>query len=86
MSFLLISDSDDNAASIRQRSHIKSLLVSMFHETWNLRYSRHIRITTCVCLVSFLLAINLDAMSSSNVFSSLIYVFRCKGIITVLNP
>ena len=29
---------------------------------------------------SFLLSINLDVMSSSSVFSSLISVFRCKGI------
>ena len=46
--------------------------------------SGHIRIISCVSLEPFLLTLNLDAMSSSNVFSSLIYVFRCKGM-TVLN-
>ena len=45
----------------------------MFDQTWNLRYSRHIRIITCI-----------DVMSFSKVFNSLIYVFICKGII-VLN-
>ena len=82
--FFFMRDSNDNAASIKQKSHIKSLLVSMLHQTWNLRYSRHIRITSCAGLESFLLAINLDVMSSSNVFRSLIFMFRCKGI-TVVN-
>ena len=79
-----MGDSNDSAASIKQKSHIISLLISMLHQTWNLRYFRHIRITSCIGLESFLLAINLDAMSSSNIFSSLIFVFRCKCI-TVLN-
>ena len=64
-----VDDSNDIAASIRQRSQIKSLLVSMFHV-----------ITSCVCLEPFLLIINLNVMSSFTVFSSLIYVLRCKGI------
>ena len=38
----------------------------------------------CVGLEPFLLAINLDVMSSSNIITSLIYLFRYKGI-TVLN-
>ena len=66
-----VGDSDDNIASIRQKSHIKSLLVSMLHQTWNLRYSRHIRIIFCVAFELFLITINLDAMSFSNVFNSL---------------
>ena len=41
-------------------------------------------IISCVGFEQFLLAINLDVVSSSNVFSSLISVFRCKGI-TVMN-
>ena len=35
-------------------------------------------------LEPFLLAINLDVMSSFNIFISLIYIFRCKDI-TILN-
>ena len=79
-----VSNSDSSVASIRQRSHIKSLFVIMLHQIWKLRYSRHIRIISCIDLESFLLIINLNIVSSSNVFSSLIYVFRSKGI-TVLN-
>ena len=44
----------------------------------------HIRIISCVGIEPFLLAINLDVVSSSNVFSNLIFVFICKCII-VLN-
>ena len=47
-------------------------------------YSRHIRIISYVSLESFLLSINLNVVSFSNVFSSFIYVFICKGIL-VLN-
>ena len=79
-----VGDSDSSAALIKQRSHIKSMFVSMLHQTLNLKYSRHIRIICCVGLEPFLLAINLDVVSSSNVFSNLIYVFRCEGI-TILN-
>ena len=45
---------------------------------------RYIRIIFYVSLESFLLAINLDVVLSSNVFNSLISIFRCKDI-TVLN-
>ena len=47
-------------------------------------YSMHIRIIICVGLAPFLPTISLDVVSSSNVFSSLIYVFEYK-IIIVLN-
>ena len=82
--WFFVVDSEGNTTSIIQRSHIKSLFVNMLHLTWNLRYSRHIRIISCVGFESFLLAINLNIVSSSYVFSSLISMFRCKGI-TVLN-
>ena len=75
-----VSDLDDRAALIIQRSHIKSLFTNMLHQTLNIRYSRHIKIITCVGLQSFLFAINLNDMSSYNVFSNLISVFRCKVI------
>ena len=75
-----LDDSDCNAALIRQISHIKYLFVIMFHETWNLMYYRNIRITFFIGLK---FAINLDVMSSSNVFNSLIYVFGCKCIIVM---
>ena len=44
-------------------SLIRSLFVSMFHQTWNLRYFRHLRITICVGLEPFLFAINMDVVS-----------------------
>ena len=44
----------------------------------------HIRITPCVDLDPFLFAINLNGMSSFNVFNRLIYMFRYKSI-TVLD-
>ena len=48
-----VSDSNNNVVSIRQRSHIKSLFISVFHQTLNLRYLRHIMIISCVGLESF---------------------------------
>ena len=57
-----VGDSDDNVASIKQRNHIKYLFVSIFHQTGNLRYSKHIRIISYVDLESFLVAINLDVI------------------------
>ena len=71
-----VDDSNENAVLIIHKSYIKSMFVSMLHQIWNLRYSRHIRIA----LNHFFLLLTL----SSNVFNSLISVFRCKGI-TVLN-
>ena len=79
-----IDDTEGNAALIGQRSHIKSIFVNMIHYTSIFKYSRHIRIISCVGLEPFVIVINFDAMSFSNVFSSFIYVFRCKGI-TILN-
>ena len=79
-----MGDPDGSIALIRQRSHFKSLFVNMLHQVSNLIYSRHIRIISCIGPEPFLLVINLDVMSSSNVFSNLIYVFKCKGI-TMLN-
>ena len=79
-----VDDLNRNATSIKQKTHIKSLFINMLHQTWNLRYSRHIMIISYVGLKLFLLAINLNIVSSSNIFSNLIYVFECKDI-TVLN-
>ena len=79
-----MDDIDNSVALIRQRSHIKFQFVIMLYHTWNLRDSMHIRIISCVGLESFLLAINLDVVSFSNVFDSLISMFKCKCI-TVLN-
>ena len=62
--------------SIRQRSHIKSIFVSMLLHVWNLSNAKHLRITNCVDFESFLIVINLDVMSSFNVFSTLVSVFR----------
>ena len=48
-----VGDSNNNVVSIRLRSHIKSLFISVFHQTLNLRYLRHIMIISCVGLESF---------------------------------
>ena len=79
-----MSDSNGRVTSIKHRTHIKSLFVSMLHQIWNPRYSRHIRIIICVGLEPFFLAINLNVLSSFNVFSSLISMFIYK-IITIMN-
>ena len=50
-----VGNSDYSVASIRQRSHIKSLLVSMLYRIWNLRYTSHIRIIFCIGLELFLI-------------------------------
>ena len=50
-----VGNSDYSDASIRQRSHIKSLLVSMLHRIWNFRFSRHIKIIFCIGLELFLI-------------------------------
>ena len=52
-----MSDSNDRVTSIP------------VHQTWNLRYSRHFRITNCVSLELFFLAINLDTVSSFDVLT-----------------
>ena len=79
-----VNDLNSSAISIKQKSHIKSLIVSVFHHTLNLMYFIHVMITSCVDLKPFLLDISLDVMSSSNVFNDLIFMFRCKCII-ILN-
>ena len=76
-----VGESGDNTALIRQRSHIKSLFVSILHQTGNLMYSKHIRIISCVGIEPFLLVINLDVVSSYNIFTSLIFVLRRKDVV-----
>ena len=76
-----VDDSNRSAASIKQKNHIKSLFVSMLHQTYNLRYFKHIMIISCVSLESSIFIINLYVVSFSNVFISLISMFRYKGII-----
>ena len=76
-----VDDSDYKIILIRHKSHIKFLFVGMLHQMWNLRYSRHLRITKYVNLEPFVFAINLDAVSSSNVFSVLVFVLRCNVLL-----
>ena len=76
-----VGDSDDVAISIRWRSHIKFLFVGILHQIWNLRYSRHLMITNYVGLEPFILVIYMNAMSSSNVFSTLVFVSRCNVLL-----
>ena len=54
---ICVSDSHDRVVSIRQRNHIKSLFVSMFHQIYNLRYFKHYRITNYVNLKPFILTV-----------------------------
>ena len=81
-----VSDSNGSVASIIQRSHIKSCSSVCFIrlEILSILGNRHIRIISYVILESFILVINLDVVSYSNVFNILIFVFIYKGI-TVLN-
>ena len=41
----------------------------------------NLRITNCVCVMPFILAINLDVVSSSNVFSILVFEFKCNVLL-----
>ena len=61
-----------------RRKVTSNLYSSIFHQIYNLKYSRHIKITSCVGLSSFIFVINLTVMLSFNVFNSLIYVFKYK--------
>ena len=67
-----VNDSNDKAVSIRQRSHIKSLFVGMLQHIWNLT------ITNCKGFEYFIIDINLNVVSSSNVFNILVFVFGCN--------
>ena len=75
-----MGDSDNRAISIKQRNHIKFLFVNMFHQIRNHMYSIHLMITNCVSLEQFILAINID-VSSSNVFITLVSVFKCNVLL-----
>ena len=77
-------DSNGNAASIRQRSHIKSMFIGMVLQTWNFKYCRHIMVISYASLEPFFLTFKLNVVSSLNIFSNLIYAFRYKCI-AVLN-
>ena len=55
----------------------------MFHQIWNLIYYRHLKIINCVGFEQLIFAINVDVLSSFNVFSTLVYVcldvtYRCS--------
>ena len=78
-----INNSYGIAISIKLRNHIKSLFVSILQQILNLKYSRHFRIPgCCVGLELFILAINLDVVSSFNVFTTLVFVFmRCNVLL-----
>ena len=78
-----VNDLDGSVVSIRQRTE-KSHQIYDRQCISSFRYFIHIMITSCVDLEPFLLDISLDAMSYFNVFSDLIFVFRCKCII-ILN-
>ena len=69
-----MGNSNSRVTLIRQRSRIESLFIGMLYQIWNHMYSKHLRI--CVSLELFILVINLDVMSSSNVSRTLISVFR----------
>ena len=71
-----MGDSDSKNVLIRQISHIKSLFVIILHQ--NFRYSRHLRITNCISLESFIFIINLNIVSFSSVFKTLIYMFKLR--------
>ena len=43
-----------------------------------LKYYRHFRIINYIGLKLFIFIINLNVIQSSNIFSTLVYVFRCN--------
>ena len=55
----------------------------MFDNILNLRYSKYINITYFIGFELFLLAINLNILSFSNIFSNLISILKCGGIIVM---
>ena len=59
---IYVDDSNGSAALMRQKSHIKSMFISMLYHTYNLRYSKYIIIISCVGLEPFLLPINLNVV------------------------
>ena len=59
------------------------IFVLVIQMTVLLQSNREVTSNLCLLVGFIRLAINLDAMSLSNIFSSLIFMFRCKGI-TVL--
>ena len=78
-----VGDLDSGVVLTRHRSHIKSLFISMLYQIWNLKYSRHLRITNFVGLEPFIFAINLDAVLSFTIFSTLVSVFRCTFLFRI---
>ena len=76
-----MGDLNDNVVLIRQTSHIKYLFVSMLHQIWKFRHSKHLRIINCVGIEPFILAINLNVVSSFNVFCTLISILRCNVLL-----
>ena len=48
-------------------------------------YYRHLRITNYVSFDPFILAINLDSVSSSNVFSTSVSLLRCNVLLFQIN-
>ena len=69
---------DGRTISIRLRRYIESLFVSMLHQIWNFKYSRHLKIINCVSLESFILAINLNVVSFSFFFSTFVPLYATK--------
>ena len=52
----------------------------------NLRYSKHLRITNYIEFEPFILVINVDVVSSSShIFSTLVYVFKCNVLLFWIN-
>ena len=78
-----MGNSNKSAALIKQINHFKSLFKVCFIRPIILCIISILRLL-CVGLMSFLLVINLDVVSFSNVFNSLISIFKCKGI-TIVN-
>ena len=65
-------DSDGRVVSIKYREIISnhcSSICFMLHQILNLRYYRHPTITNYVGFGPFILSINLDDVSSTNVFT-----------------
>ena len=57
----------------------------MLNQINNLRYSRHLMATNYVGLELFFHAINLNVVSSCNVFRTLVSLFRCNVLLFRIN-
>ena len=70
--------------AVHQTKKSHQIHACQYDSSNNFRYSRYIRVISCIGPEPIHPIINLEVISFYNFFTILIYVFRCKGTI-VLN-